>query len=368
VDDDDEPGFRLFHGGLLRGLGRVTRLVRDDRLDIVRQSVALALIAWVPLLGLWGLEWLLTGRFHPPFTQVEVHARWLVSVPLLFAAERIVDERIGVLARYLSESGLVSTARAPELHRLERRVAAWCDSAILEVVLLMIAVSLSAGQVEIGDAPSRWWDSLVTLPLYRFLLLRWLQRWLLWTVLLVGVSRLELDLNGLHPDRVGGLGLLVEPTRAFALVILAIGSAVASVLAMRMRAGVPLGDMMPVMFTYVGLTVGLALLPLVTFAPMLERAKRRTLYHYGVFAQIYVHAFADRWLRGAPGLALGSVDIQSLNDLGGSHNVVREMRIVPFTSRSIAELVAVALFPMLPLYLQSVSIATLATYLVKALF
>jgi hypothetical protein len=368
MDDDDGHGFGLFRGGLWRRFGRATRMLRDDRRDVVRQSVAIAIVAWVPVVGLWMVEWVLLGRGHVLFSAVEIHVRWLVAVPLLFVAERLVDERIGMMGRYLRESGVVTAGQRPALHRIERRVEAVCDSAAFEVALLVLAVAVSAGDVQRGDPLSRWWDCIVSLPLYRFLLLRWLQRWLLWAVLLIGVARLDLDLNGLHPDRAGGLGILVEPTRAFSLVIFAIGIVIASVLGTRMQAGAVFGDFVPVIATYVGLGVGIAMLPLLTFAPMLVRTKRATLYRYGAFAHGYVHAFADRWFHRNPSEALGSGDIQSLNDLGGSHNVVREMRVLPFTTRSVTELMVIALLPMFPLYLKSVSIATLAAYLLKALF
>jgi hypothetical protein len=368
MNDDDEHGFRLFRGGPLRRVGRLTHLARDEPRDIVRLSAALALVAWLPLVVLYGIDRISSGRWDPLFSLIEIHVRWLVAVPLLFAAERLVDERIGFMMRYFSDAGLVPAERKAALDRLERGIAAACDSALVEGVLLVISFVTSIVKLDTGDAAWRWWDCLVALPLFRFLLLRWLQRWLLWTALVGGIARLELDVIGLHPDRAGGLGVLVLPTRALGLVILAIGSVVASDLMVRMRSGVPFDELTPVIYVYVGLTVGLALLPLVAFMPTLSRAKHEALLRYGVFAQGYVHAFEERWLRHPSDSPLDNDDVQSLNDLGGAHDIIREMRLFPFSSRFVAEMVAIALLPILPLYLQSVSVATIAVYLAKAIF
>jgi len=367
-DDAEDRGFGLFRGGLLRRIGRALRLVRDEPRDVVRQSLALALVAWVPLVVLGAIERLAIGQWDPLLSQLEVHVRWLVAVPLLFAAERLVDERIAVLRRYLCDSGIVPADRVPDMHRIERGIASLSDSVVFELALLAIALATSVGRLDAVETPAGWWDCLVSVPLTRFLLFRWLQRWLLWSALLLAVSRLELDLFGLHPDRAGGLGMLVYPARAFSVVILSTGTVVAANLAMRMRAGVEIGDLVPVVGVYVGLAVLLELLPFLPFAPMLIRCKHEAMHRYGVFGQLHVRAFADRWLQRPSGQSLGSADIQSLNDLGGSYSVIREMRIVPFPNKFVGETVVIALAPILPLYLQTVSVATIAAYLVKAIF
>ena len=80
--------------------------------------------------------------------------------------------------------------------------------------------------------------------------------------------------------------------------------------------------------------------------------KRRGLREYGRVATAYVRGFDAKWLRGGapPGESLlGSADIQSLNDLAGSFDIIRRMRIVPFGPALILILVAATLAPMVPL-------------------
>jgi hypothetical protein len=51
----------------------------------------------------------------------------------------------------------------------------------------------------------------------------------------------------------------------------------------------------------------------------------------------------------APGESVGSGDIQSLNDLAGSFDVIRQMRVVPFGPALVVIVVVSTLLPMAPL-------------------
>lgn len=68
-----------------------------------------------------------------------------------------------------------------------------------------------------------YWLAYVSLPLYQFLLLRWLFRILVWPRFLWQVSRLNLHLVPTHPDRAGGLGFLAQSAAAFMPLLLSQG-------------------------------------------------------------------------------------------------------------------------------------------------
>ena len=92
--------------------------------------------------------------------------------------------------------------------------------------------------------------------------------------------------------------------------------------------------------------------PLLVFSPKLAAAKRAGLREYGTLAQRYVREFDHKWLRGgapADEPLIGSADIQSLADLGNSFEVVKDMRLVPFTLRTVLQLAVVTLLPVAPL-------------------
>ena len=99
--------------------------------------------------------------------------------------------------------------------------------------------------------------------------------------------------------------------------------------------------------------------PLLVFAPQLAQAKRMGLREYGTLAEHYVRKFDAKWLRGGASADepfVGSADIQSLADLSNSFEVVRTMRIVPFTKETIIQLAAATVVPIAPLLLTMMSL------------
>ena len=111
--------------------------------------------------------------------------------------------------------------------------------------------------------------------------------------------------------------------------------------------------------------------PLLVFSPKLAEAKRAGLREYGALAQRYVHDFDNKWLRGGAPKdepLLGSADIQSLADLSSSFEGVQDMRLTPFTLRSVLLLGVTTLVPALPLTLTMVSVDQLFDALARVIF
>ena len=65
---------------------------------------------------------------------------------------------------------------------------------------------------------------------------------------------------------------------------------------------------------------------------------------------------------------LGSADIQSLNDLAGSFDVIRRMRVVPFGLGLVLILVAATLAPMAPLVFLAFPVTMLLELAAKLIF
>ena len=111
--------------------------------------------------------------------------------------------------------------------------------------------------------------------------------------------------------------------------------------------------------------------PLLVFAPQLAAAKRVGLREYGTLAERYVREFDTKWLRGgalADEPLVGSGDIQSLADLSNSFEVVRSMRIAPFTKETILQLATATIAPVVPLLLTMMPFEELLRRLLGILF
>ena len=200
------------------------------------------------------------------------------------------------------------------------------------------------------------WYVFVSLPVFRFLALRWLARLVVvWYRFLWLMSRIPLLLNALHPDRTGGLGFLNASAFAFAPILVANTSLLSAMIAQRIwHQGATLSQFKIEIFAFVVLLILLVLLPQTFFVVQLERAWRAGAGEYGVLGSRYVDAFRRKWLCTHPHTReslVGSADIQSLADLANAFDVIRGMYLVPITRNTVLRLLFVIVIPLLPLVL-----------------
>lgn len=389
----DQQDFSLVLGGPLFQLLRRAHL-SDNALMLVRQRViVICLLAWLPLLVFSAIEGNALGRSVavPFLLDMEVHIRFLVAMPLLIAAELVLHRRMRTLLKGFLERRLIPEAALERFDAAISSLLRLRNSVLAEVVLIAFVYGVgvliiwrryaelgtltwyatpSAGSSKLSFAGI--WYCYVSLPIFQFLLCRWYFRIFIWMRFLWQVSRIELSLIPTHPDRIGGLGFLTNNTYAFALLVLAHGALLAGLLANRIFfLGASLLHYKAEIAVVVVFMLCLVLGPLLVFAPQLAQAKRTGLREYGTLAERYVRMFDDKWLRGgAPPdeTLVGSGDIQSLADLGNSFEIVKTMRIAPFTKENILHLVAVTLAPVAPLVLTMMPLEELLKKLAGIVF
>lgn len=389
----DAQNFSLVLGGPLFQLLRRAHLA-DDALTMLRQRIlVIALFAWLPLLLLSALEGNVTGgSVAVPFLMdVEVHVRFLVTLPLLIVAELVVHQRMRPIVQAFLDRKLIPQADIPRFDAAINSAFRLRNSVLAEVALIAIVYVVgillvwrhylaldtatwyatpSAAGSELSYAGM--WYGYVSLPVFQFLLVRWYFRIFIWARFLWQVSRIELALVPTHPDHVGGLGFLANTVYAFTVLAVAHGAMLAGQLASRIFYA---GAALPEFKIEIGLTVIFVLClvfgPLMLLAPQLARAKRIGLREYGTLAQRYVREFDGKWLRGgapADEALVGSGDIQSLADLNNSFEVVRNMRVAPLTRDAVVRLAAAVLVPVAPLALTMMPLEELVQKLFGILF
>jgi len=389
----ESQDFSLVLGGPLFQLLRRAHL-SDDALMLARQRIiVISLLAWLPLLILSALEGqMLGGSITVPFLMdVEVHVRFLVTLPLLIAAELVVHQRMRSVVkvflgrRLIPESAMTRfDAAVASAYRLRNSVPA---EVLLIAFVYVVGILIVWRQYMALDAATWYatptdsgsklslagmWYGYVSLPIFQFLLCRWYFRLFIWMRFLWQVSRIELNLIPTHPDRVGGLGFLSNTVYAFAMLAVAHGTILAGPLANRIFF---LGATLPAFKVEIAVMVifmlSVVLGPLLVFAPQLAHAKRKGLREYGTLAERYVREFDTKWLRGgapADEPLVGSGDIQSLADLGNSYEVVRTMRVAPVTKEAVVQLVVATLAPIAPLLLTMMPLEQLLKTLLGVLF
>jgi hypothetical protein len=270
----------------------------------------------------------------------------------------------------------------------------WKSEFTLEVPTWYAAES--GGQVQF--TPAGCWYIFVSLPLVRFITLRWYFRLFIWYRFLWQVSRLELRLNPLHPDRAGGLGFLAGSVFAFAPVLLAHTVFHSGVIGNRIwHEGATLPEFKLEIAGVMAFLMLLVLAPLTFFIFHLSRAKRSGTREYGIVASRYVNDFRRKWIEGSCADAasvrasavagspvtvtdagsvghagteplLGTADIQSLADLANSFDVVREMRLMPFSRATVVQLILLTALPLFPLTLTMIPLEEMIDRVANVLF
>ncbi len=351
-------------GGPLHQLGCRLGLVRAGHRTL-RLGIAIGLSLW--LVG--ALLAVLEGVELWSIAMLGAHARLLLAIPLLFLAESLLDPRVDEFVRALARSSIVP---ADQMHELRAQIdgnARWNQSWWLEAVCLIVAIALAFAtplleipgteafaRIAAGeDLPwAGWWYAVVCLTTLRFLVLRWLCRWLLWVYWLWRISRLRLQLVASHPDGMAGLGHLELVHIHVMPLVMAISVVMASSYAVEIAAGrMTLEAVYPALAVIILIDALLFVAPLLLFSSQLWTCRVRGLSDYTVLGERYAAEFERRWLKdGAPrDELLGSADIQSMADLGGARQVVSDMRSIPISTRTLTQMLLAALLPMTPLIL-----------------
>ncbi len=380
LDLDDR--FSLASGGRLFEFLRRLDVRQKGMPRVAQRVITLILIVWVPLLLLSLIQGFAFGRqvAEPLLNDLDINIRCLVVVPLLIMAEFTVDPELAGVIKQFINSDLVPPREIPRFESALHATARLRDSSWVEIALMVVALVVSYQAINAGLHDGRsswlgtisgttehmtiagWWYGLVSGPIQRFLLYRWVWRLLIWCVLLWRISRLDLILRPTHPDRAGGLLFFGYGQVSFTLVILAASAIASAHVGERIiwQSG-DLGSYKVLLAGFIALCMVLILGPLVVFNRKLWAAKVRGLQQYGLLGGKYTASFDKKWIRreAEDQPLLGTGDIQSLADLGNSYENICKMKIVPVSRGVVLGVLAAAVAPLLPLLLFHFSVEDL---------
>jgi hypothetical protein len=389
---DEVPGsYSLLIGGPFWRLQKRLGLLGPDRLPTVKTAVLFAAVAWLPpaLLALLqgvALSETLGGRAF--LHDFGAYARFIIAIMMFVVTERFADNRDAALLRQVNDAGLVPPEEQAGFTALLQRADQRTNSARGEALMLCVSYAVSVaslflqvtelrdswigtlvdGRIRISSAG--WWALLVSMPLFWFLALRWLWRFVVLTLLLLDMARLRLRLAATHPDRSGGIGFLGQYPTLFVGVAFAL-SCVAASAALReiLFAGQDLLSIVAPFLLWVALVLIILVGPLTVFVPALLRLKRHALLEYGAFAFEHNRSFETKWIRREPDGrdALGTPDISSLSDLTAVVQSIRAMRVFPVGTETLVPLLIATALPWLAVVATSVPLAELLKTVVKAL-
>jgi hypothetical protein len=387
VTADEGIALSLVRGDALIRLQSRIGLVPKGGLGVGRRAVALALLTWLPI-SLWAL---LSGHALPSGTGEQllqhfgVQVRCLVAIPLFVIAEGVAHGLTPRLLPYFVSSGLVTEADRPRFReivlsvgRLRDRTLPW----VLILGLVLAAQTFRPGEgheldwAREGAAPlnlgfGAWWYAWVARPIFLALLLGWLWRLILISVLFLRISRLDLALVPTHPDGNGGLGFLARVPTLFAPVVFAMSAVLAS------RFGhdvlyheVAVKTLYPQMIAALVIALIVFLAPLLLWVPTLGPAKRRALLEYGALVGEHGRLVRRRWIQHQPiadDSLLGAQEIGPVADTITLYDAVRKMRPAPIGRSSLLMIALAAALPMLPVLAIEIPIRELLLKLLSAI-
>jgi hypothetical protein len=382
--------FLLVEGGPLFHIEARLGISKKHASSALKRAGLAAFLTWVPLLVLSAIQ----GRAFtrsvplPLLFDASAYTRFLISMPLLLIAEVIIGPRVAEAASHFVTSGVVREEDYTRFDDIVARGLRSRDSALAEVILLILVVSfslvsfrstavhvsswyMSRGSAGAALTWAGWWLVAVCVPLYQFLILRWIWRLFLWFQFLSRVCKLNLRILPTHPDHAGGLGFIGKTQSFFSILLFAYSVGVAGVLSNdiiynRTR----LQSLAPAIAIYLFIALLLLLAPLAVFMSRLFRTKRHGLYEYGALASTYTDSFHRKWILhedDSQEALLGTADIQSLADLGNSYALVENMNILPINIRTLVQLAVAGVLPLTGLLLTVMPLKSILKLLFKVL-
>jgi hypothetical protein len=372
----------VIHGGpLFHALSRIGMSYSGGRTKFL--CLVYAAVTW----GAMALLTVVQGVFYNsalkiPFVfDVSEIARFLICGPLLIAAEPMIEPWLKNVVNQFRV--LTPDAQKDEFNTIVARSTRMRELWWVEVLLIGFALlrpHIDPSIAFVHEVPS--WQTVgahasyaeiycnfVAKPLMGCLWLRWLWKYICWSLLLCRIASLELRLIPTHPDDMAGLGFVAVGQAKFSLVVAALAVLVASGSADEiLYAGVSFMEQRWIILCIVILSLVIFLTPLLAFTPKLIEVKRRGLFEYGQLAQEYVDAFDTKWIENKTtsrdGL-LGHNDISTLADLENAFNIVQRMKIILIDKSILLSFVLSAIVPFMPLALTMISIEDLIDRLLK---
>ena len=155
--------------------------------------LATAIFCWLPLLLLSTAEGtLLRGNTSVPFlTDLEVHVRFLLALPILMMAEVSMEKRLSPLGRLFLQRDLIPEDARARFEAIRKSAIRQRKSIAVEIVLVVLVYTAgvffwrrflaldaptwhatpAAGGLQFSLAGT--WYQYVSLPIFQFLLWRW---------------------------------------------------------------------------------------------------------------------------------------------------------------------------------------------------
>jgi len=340
--------------------------------SVLKKILFFSALTWLPLLIISLIQ---NTAVNPEITlpflkDYESYGRFLIAIPAIFIAEKFINYQTSNSLVHFVESGIISENNVGEYELLLNKYRKLIESKSLQVVIFIISTlniflvktfwgsltdftSWKYDAVNDSITAAGYWYMIISLPLLKYLIFRLFCRFLLWSWFLWKISKMDLNLFAIDPDKSGGLGFLGIVQSSFGFLGFAQAAiASAEVANIVIYSGVPIEDYRFSLFV-IPVVVIIYLSPLLYFSRKLGKLKLEGIMIYSTLTHKYSRLFEDKWIRGNnindDESILGSGDIQSLADIGTTYEVVENIRIFPINLNIFLFMLVMVALPFIPL-------------------
>jgi hypothetical protein len=355
--------FSIVAGGPFYRLCVGWGLIRPPYESLIRLAAVLVLLSWLPPFLLIAAERGLLG-IKQFLIDSEAQTRMLICLPILVYTESLVHNRIRRVPFLFEHLDLIPPQETRKFHSAVAGVAKLRDGPIeLLAPILIYALRIFLWKFPLELAPGRWYVEqssagwrldaagwyyvMASVPIYQFLLVRWVFRLAIWTRFLWQVRGLGLHIVPAHPDKSGGLGFLSVAVTGFEPLLFSQSILLATILAKRTKW--PFEQEISTIFILACIII---LGPLTFFTAKLASARRRGRRMYSLLFSRSVRDFDRRWVGATMGGELPPNEVlQGQGSLGPMYEPVDKMRLAPFGFESVFRLAVWTVLPWMPIAL-----------------
>jgi uncharacterized membrane protein len=316
-----------------------------------------------------------------------------LGVPLLVLIHNLVYGKLPMVLQYVTEVLMWPKEReifikGPLAKAKKYTNAIWIQ-VVLMVLVVVIAISplggarffdthtelnswiLTSQGGKITTSAAGRWMQFVSIPVFQFLFIRWLLRYVIWTFLMYRISRTSLKLRSTSPDGAGGLGILMLAQRNFHFIFFVSGVVLSSNMVMGYSYGYLSFESLKVeIFGFILLSLVLIFFPLFFFMRQLIMTKYTGLLHMGRGGENITESFEDEWVReiSGKGIRTGEPMNPSIQmDYTSIYRNLMSFNIVPIRFGDIMLISLVLYAPFVPVFFMHFSIGELLEKIIGVL-
>ncbi len=370
-----DADLRFFGLGAVKALLQRAGVDTERRPKFARRYTFIFVIAWLPLLIFSTFQGVAAGdKVQIPFANDwSVHIRFLVAIPLFMMADLVTEPQLIRTIRQFHVSDLIPEDERQNFTDMATRLAMLARSRWMEVFFAMLVAMLAVLEIRVEPAlnTSSWryvtegtskelsfagiWFYYFGIPLYQFIMLNWMWRYLIWFRFLWKTSRIQLKLSGVHPDRSGGIGFVGISQASFAPFIVAVSTIYSSIVAKEvLYEDKLLASFVPEIATLVAFFLVVFLAPLLVFSPQLVRLRVNHVRLHSALGSSVARGFEQRWYSKNDEQAevlLGTGEVDTMSNMTVTYATIKRIRAAPIDLVTALAIIGSTLGPMVPLIL-----------------